>query len=1448
ATGGAATAMINLTGANHVVATGNARGGAGAGSDDVGGDATATADATATSSDATNGVANATAHASGGGGIAGTASATAQATTAAGQQAQAVSVLDGSGGQQQATATSSHGSIVTSLSSQAQAPFTVSNGQVQADTNAVNPYGFAGGDNAAYAAGTIDPNASFVSTIFGANANIAAASAPGAISGLGASFSAVFGAATEGMFVPNGTSGSHTFTSTEDFTLNSGIISGHLIVGLAGTSVTGNAGDGSDFSNLTFTVAVNGATTASGSFTSLSAAQAFFSNNAVDAGGFDSSQPLDVKVILSVTSATANFGFADQFVVGSTDGVAPPVAAAPATVLIQQGQAGAISGVSVSEATALTGGQTVTVALTDTSGLLSQTAGQGTVGGNASTDLTLTGTVAQVNADLATLSDTDATAGSDTITVTSSDGRTGVGTPVTIAVTVHGIPVIAVPGPQTIGVGTAATIGGVSVSEAGATGSPETFSAAVSDTSGVLSATGFSAAGASITITGASLSDLNADLASLTDTNATPGSDTIIVSASDSFGAAAANQSIAVTTNGLPAIAVPGSQTIGVDTAATIGGVMVSETGNTGSPETFSVAVSDTNGVLSATGFSAAGTSITITGVSLSDLNQDLASLTDTNATAGGDTITVSATDSFGAAAANQTIAVTTNGAPAVAVPGAQTIGIGTAATIGGVVVSETGNTGWPETFSATLSDANGVLSATGFSAAGTSITVSGVSLNTLNDELTSLSDTDGMAGSDTITVNATDRFGNAATAKTVAVTVNDLPAVAVPGSQTLGVGVAATIGGVVVSETGNTGSPETFSATVSDAAGVLSATGFSAAGTSITVSGVSLNTLNTDLANLTDTNATAGSDTITVSANDSFGNAAAAKTVAVTVNAAPVIAVPGAKTIAIGNAAAIGGVGVSETGNTAAPETYSATLSDANGVLSATGFSAAGTSITLSGVSLNTLNTDLASLSDTDGVAGSDTITVHATDSFGNAATAKTVAVTVNGAPAIAAPANVTIADVQPNAISGVSLSESGSTTGETFTATLTDTSGLLSATGTGVSGSGSASLTITSSIAVVNAALVTLKDTEAATGADTIKLGATDSFGAAAANKTIAVTTTSNIHWTSQISGNFPVGNDWTPHVTPGATDAAILDAPGSTAYIVIAGASETVASVQTASTARLAITGGVFTITGGTGSGSNAGQVSVTQNGTLDIGGVFANSREIFVENSGAIQVAAGGLTLTGRGSVYLADNTLEGATTGATLTTSNFIYGAGQLGAGQMTLVNQAAGVIESYGSSLFTINTGANSITNAGAFLALGAGGMTIASAVANTGHFAVNGGSMTVMGAVTGSGYAEVVSGTLDFAGAFNENVIFTSGSTGTLELAHSIGYTGRIQGLSTTGANALDLADITFTSGVTTATFSGSTTSGVLTVTDGTHTARIGLIGNYAGHTFTTSLGAGGV
>ncbi|HEY2177568.1 MAG TPA: hypothetical protein VGH15_03225, partial [Caulobacteraceae bacterium] len=93
----------------------------------------------------------------------------------------------------------------------------------------------------------------------------------------------------------------------------------------------------------------------------------------------------------------------------------------------------------------------------------------------------------------------------------------------------------------------------------------------------------------------------------------------------------------------------------------------------------------------------------------------------------------------------------------------------------------------------------------------------------------------------------------------------------------------------------------------------------------------------------------------------------------------------------------------------------------------------------------------------------------------------------------------------------------------------------------------------------------------------------------------------------------------------------------------------------------------------------------------------------------------------------------------------------------------------------------------------------------------------------------------------------FTENVAFTS-TTGTLELAKSVSYTGQVSGLSTAGTSNLDLLDIAFINGTTKATYSGTTTSGTLTVTDGTHTAHIHLVGNYTASTFTVATdGHGG-
>ena len=55
--------------------------------------------------------------------------------------------------------------------------------------------------------------------------------------------------------------------------------------------------------------------------------------------------------------------------------------------------------------------------------------------------------------------------------------------------------------------------------------------------------------------------------------------------------------------------------------------------------------------------------------------------------------------------------------------------------------------------------------------------------------------------------------------------------------------------------------------------------------------------------------------------------------------------------------------------------------------------------------------------------------------------------------------------------------------------------------------------------------------------------------------------------------------------------------------------------------------------------------------------------------------------------------------------------------------------------------------------------------------------------------------------------------------------------FTGQVSGLA--GSDALDLADVSYGAN-TTATFLGNTDGGTLTVTDGSQTANIALVGNY--------------
>ena len=154
--------------------------------------------------------------------------------------------------------------------------------------------------------------------------------------------------------------------------------------------------------------------------------------------------------------------------------------------------------------------------------------------------------------------------------------------------------------------------------------------------------------------------------------------------------------------------------------------------------------------------------------------------------------------------------------------------------------------------------------------------------------------------------------------------------------------------------------------------------------------------------------------------------------------------------------------------------------------------------------------------------------------------------------------------------------------------------------------------------------------------------------------------------------------------------------------------------------------------------------------------------------------------------------------------------------------------------------MLTVTGAGASLTNqsGGVIAAVGKAGLVITGAVSNSGALEALGSNLTVDGAVSGAGTVLIIKGaTADFAGAFSEGVTFRIG--GVLALGQSKSYAGTITGFSTSGATALDLQDISYGT-ATKATYSGTSTSGTLTITDGTHTAKINFSGNYTASAWT--------
>ncbi|HEV2363575.1 MAG TPA: hypothetical protein VGS12_05175 [Caulobacteraceae bacterium] len=266
------------------------------------------------------------------------------------------------------------------------------------------------------------------------------------------------------------------------------------------------------------------------------------------------------------------------------------------------------------------------------------------------------------------------------------------------------------------------------------------------------------------------------------------------------------------------------------------------------------------------------------------------------------------------------------------------------------------------------------------------------------------------------------------------------------------------------------------------------------------------------------------------------------------------------------------------------------------------------------------------------------------------------------------------------------------------------------------------------------------------------------------------------------------------------------------------------------------------------------ANAGTFLVPDNTSLALKGTIANSGVLeLAANLGSAAVSVSNVTLTGAGTVAMSDssgNAISSASASTLTNVNDTISGSGALGSAQLTLVNDAGGTIDASGSSAsLVINTGSNSVTNDGLIEATGTGSAVgkVQSAVVNNGTLAAAGGTLQLLAAVTGSGSAKISAGELSFAAAFTQNVAFT-GTSGTLLLFKSQSYTGTISGFSLTGGTRLDLRDIGFARS-NEATFSGNSSGGTLTVTDGSHTAHILLAGNYTSSTWVCSAdGSGGV
>jgi Bacterial Ig domain len=311
----------------------------------------------------------------------------------------------------------------------------------------------------------------------------------------------------------------------------------------------------------------------------------------------------------------------------------------------------------------------------------------------------------------------------------------------------------------------------------------------------------------------------------------------------------------------------------------------------------------------------------------------------------------------------------------------------------------------------------------------------------------------------------------------------------------------------------------------------------------------------------------------------------------------------------------------------------------------------------------------------------------------------------------------------------------------------------------------------------------------------------------------------------------GDWNTGSNWSPAGVPGAGDTALITKSGT--YTVTSSQSNSVAILNTETYLTLAINAAAFDITGGTGAGKLAGKIAVADAASLGLGADATQSTfnytAVTTLAAGADPtdlVISGDVTLNGAGKINLSDSNdqivSDGTLSSLTTIGGTTIAGAGTIGDGDLSVINQAKGIINANSSvgSALTIATAnfsnaglveatshgvlvldgdiANASTGivkaaaSGTYIELdgatitggtisnvsgssidsigGASEISTSTTLVNAGRLGAEGGDLTITGPVKSTGTLDANGALLDLAGSFSGSGKATIENGGTLE------------------------------------------------------------------------------